>query len=326
VVAAVAIAVLTILNCSGVRAGSTAQNIFMTLKILAIGGLVACGLILADSSLAPEGIPAARSNTATSSRGLGAWESLTALAAAMVPVLFAYGGSHTTTFVAGEVREPRRNLARGLVVGVCGVIILYLSVNYVCLRVLGVNQLAATTSPAAEVMLRTLGAPGAAFISIGITVSAIGFLSQATLTSPRVYYAMARDGLFFQMIAWVHPRTRVPVVAVLLQGIFAMVIAVSGTFHQILNYVMSVEMVFLSLTALSLFVIRARDAAQSDFASFSIPGHPATTLVFATINLALVVDLFIEFPRNSAMGIGIALAGIPVYLIWRRYNRRHVKP
>ena len=102
-----------------------------------------------------------------------------------------------------------------------------------------------------------------------------------------------------------------------------MVIAVSGTFHQILNYVMSVEMVFLSLTALSLFIIRRTDAKGTAFMNFSVPGHPATTLLFVAVNVALVLDLFYKFPQNTTIGLGIALAGIPVYYFWRRRGRKY---
>src|SRR5207245_9505657 len=131
--------------------------------------------------------------------------------------------------------------------------------------------------PASEVMRLVLGDAGAALISVGIAISALGFLSQATLTSPRVYFAMAADGLFFKSVAWVHPRTRVPVVAILLQGFFAIVIAVSGTFAQIVNYIMSVEMTSCSLTALRLFVIRRRDATNPDTSMVSIPAIPLTS-------------------------------------------------
>jgi APA family basic amino acid/polyamine antiporter len=310
-VAAVAIAVLAAVNCTGVRSGSTAQNVFMVLKILAILLLIGCGFLFVAGPVPGDGPAAA-----------GDWQLLTAFAAAMVPVLFAYGGSHTTTFMAGEVRDPRRDLPRGLVLGVLGVVALYVAVNLVCLRALGVAELAVTPSPASEVMRRALGAPGATLISVGIAISAVGFLSQATLTSPRVYYAMARDGLFFQAIAWVHPRTRAPVVAILLQGAFAMVIALSGTFYQIVNYVMSVEMVFLALTGLSLFVFRRRDAAAAGADRCALPGHPATTLLFAVVNVALVLNLFYTNPRNSATGLGIALAGLPVYFCWRRWGGR----
>jgi basic amino acid/polyamine antiporter, APA family len=317
-VASSAIATLTVLNCAGVRTGSTAQNVFMMLKILAIGALVVCGLAFAEKAWSITGaISAAASSEPSNGEG---WRGLAALATAMVPVLFAYGGSHTTTFVAGEVVDPRRNLARGLVLGVLGVIVLYLATNYVCLQVLGIDELAHTKSPAADVMARALGAPGAALISVGIALSALGFLSQGTLTSPRVYYAMAKDGLFFPSVAWLHPRTRVPIVAILLQGVFAIVIAVSGTFEQILNYVMSVELILLSLTALGLFVIRRHDAGEAGSAALSMPGHPVTTVAFASVNVALVVNLVATTPVNSLIGIGIALAGVPFYLVWKTHQ------
>jgi APA family basic amino acid/polyamine antiporter len=207
------------------------------------------------------------------------------------------------------------------VLGVLGVTVLYLGVNFVCVRVLGVEKLTVSGSPASDVMRQAMGAPGAAILSAGIAVSAIGFLSQAVLTSPRVYYAMARDGLFFRSVSWIHPRTRVPILAVLLQGAFAIVIAVSGTFHQILNYVMSVEMVFLALTALSLFIFRRRDAAAGTVPRDPAPGHPVTTLLFTAATLAVVVAVLYRYPANSAIGLGIAAAGIPVYFFWRWRNR-----
>jgi basic amino acid/polyamine antiporter, APA family len=313
VVAAVTIATLTAINCLGVRSGSTAQNLFMVLKILSIITLVVCGLLVIRP---PDGQPSSELPEAP-----GGWHIAPALAAALVPVLFAYGGWHTTTFMAAEVCDARRNLPRGLVLGVMGVTVLYLGVNFVCVRVLGVENLENNGSPASDVMRLALGAPGAVILSAGIAISAIGFLSQAVLTSPRVYYAMARDGLFFQSVAWIHPHTRVPVVAILLQGAFAIIIAVSGTFHQILNYVMSVEMVFLALTAMSLFIFRRKDAAAGITARDVVPGHPLTTLLFSVATLAVVGAVFYEYPANSAIAFGIAAAGIPVYAFWRWRNR-----
>ena len=243
----------------------------------------------------------------------------------MVQVLFAYGGWHTTTFMAAEVKDAPRNLPRGLVLGVIGVTLLYLGVNIVCIRVLGVENLAGNDSPASDVMRLALGAPGAVLLSAGIAVSAIGFLSQAVLTSPRVYYAMARDGLFFQSVARINPRTRVPVVAILLQGGFATIIAVSGTFRQIVNYVMSAELVFLALTALSLFIFRRRDAAAAAAPGNTVSGHPVTTVLFTVAVVAVLVAQFYQYPVNSALALGIAAAGIPVYALWRwRSRRRHV--
>ena len=315
-IAALAIAILTVINCAGVRAGSTTQNVFMILKIVAILTLVLCGLFVAHAAgmMGPESSslePAAPMRP-------GLW---LAFAGALVPVLFSYGGAHTTTFMAGEVRDAQRTLPRGLVIGVLGVIALYLAVNLACLRALGAPELAQTTTPASDVMRRAVGDWGALFISVGIAISALGFLSQASLTSPRVYYAMARDGLFFRSIATVHPRTQAPVMAIVLQGAFAMVIAVRGSFEQILNYVMSVEMIFFTLTALSLFILRRRDAGKAVPPGFTAWGHPVTTLIYALANLILVGTLFHDHPINSAIGFGIALAGLPVYAFWRWRGR-----
>jgi basic amino acid/polyamine antiporter, APA family len=311
-VAALAIVMLTAVNCAGVRAGSTTQNIFMILKILAIMMLVLCGLWVAG---VPFTQPAAAPTQNT-------WQTGTLFAAAMVQVFFTYGGWHTTTFMAGEVCEPRRTLPRGLILGVSGVIVLYVAVNYVYLHVLGVDGLANSKSPAADVMVKAVDQTGAVLISLGIAISAIGFLSQAMLTSPRVYYAMAQDGLFLKAVAWVHPRSRAPIVAVLLQGLFALVIAVSGTVAQIVNYVMVVEMTFWVLTSLSLFIFRRRDAAAGANLQSSMLGHPVTTLLFAGVNVAVILNLCYDSPVNSAVGIGIALVGVPVYFGWRWLTSR----
>src|SRR5262249_43505224 len=153
-------------------------------------------------------------------------------------------------------REPQKDLPRGLLIGVTGVIVLYLSVNVVCLRVLGSGGLANTTTPASDVMRAVLGNSGARLIATGIAISTLGFLSQGMLTAPRVYYAMADDGLFFKSVAQLNSRTRVPIMAVALQGAFAVVIAVSGRYEQILNYVVSVDFIFFGLAATCLFVFR----------------------------------------------------------------------
>src|SRR3977135_767138 len=193
-----------------------------------------------------------------------AWQGL---AAAMVPVLFAYGGWQTASFVSGEMRDPRRDLPRGLFIGVAGVIVVYVLVTYVCLRALGPAGLANTSTPASEVMRRALGSRGAKLIACGIAISTVGFLSQSILTAPRVYYAMARDGVFFKAVGQLNPRTRVPVMAIVIQvlvravvvqGIWASIVAMTGRYEQILNYVVTIDVLFFGLTGASLLVFVAR--------------------------------------------------------------------
>jgi basic amino acid/polyamine antiporter, APA family len=243
--------------------------------------------------------------------------------AALIPVLFAYGGWQTACFVAGEMREPRRDLPRALLAGVCGVIALYSLVAFVCLRTLGPVGLASTGAPALEVMTRALGRSGGAAISAGIALSTLGFLSQSILTAPRVYFAMAEDRLFFKRVAWLDPRTRVPVVAIALQGVLAVVIALSGRYEQILNYVISVDFVWFGLTAVTLFVFRGkRFAERSDYSDgFRVPGHPWTTGFFVAACALVVGATVYNYPRNSVIGWVILVTGIPVYFFWRWWRR-----
>ena len=303
-----ALGVLTAVNCLGVRAGSNLQSVFMVLKIGAIAMLVALGFRAAPAAAAA--MPAAEST------------GLTTFGAALVPVLFAYGGWQTSSFVAGELKSPQRDLPRGLLIGVSGVVLLYLLVNYVCIRALGMSGLAATTTPASDVMRAALGERGATLIAACIAISTIGFLSQNLLTGPRVYFAMATDGTFFKSVARVHPRTRVPVVAIVLQGAIASILALSGSYERILGFVVAIDWVFFGLTALALVVLRHRDAAGGVAATFRVPGHPFTTLAFVAGAWLVVLNTVYRFPANALAGLGLLAAGVPVYLYWRRRGEK----
>ena len=328
VIAIIALALLTLINCLGVRAGSAVQSVLMVLKIVAIVALIVIGL--AAGSRSPAAVTQMsgydptdpwRPTPAYLSPASDYWLLIAAFGAALVPVMFAYGGWQTSCFIAGEVREPRKNLPRGLLIGVLGVIALYLLANYVYVHVLGIDQLAQTKTPASEVMRLVLGERGKALIATGIAISTLGFLSQGMLTAPRVYFAMADDGLFFKRVAWLDPRTRVPVVAIALQGALAIVIiiALSGIYGKILNYVMSVDTVFFALSAACLFVFRRRDGR----ASFRVPWHPLTTLVFILAESFVALSVIINYPLDSVKGWGILLAGIPVYFFWRKKRNEH---
>jgi APA family basic amino acid/polyamine antiporter len=315
-IAAIALGMLTLINCLGVRAGSTTQNLFMILKLIAIAALVAFGLTVAGA----QETTAARSTLLHQGYGGQAssaptlWNSLTAFGAALIPVQFAYGGWQTSCFVAGEVREPTKNLPRGILLGVLGVIAVYLTVNFVYVHALGPHGLAETTTPASAVMQLALGETGARIIAVGIAVSTIGFLSQSMLTAPRVYFAMAEDGLFLSSLAKLN-RARVPALAIALQGALAIVITLSGRYEQILNYVISVDVIFFALTAATVFVFRRRKIDNQPM--FKIPGHPFTTLFFIAACAGVAFSTFYRYPHNSAIGLGIMLTGIPVYLFWR---------
>ena len=315
-VAVAAMAILTVINCLGVKLGSRVQSILMLLKIGAIGLLVVAGLLLVR---APQPVlhPVLEQPASL--------DLITAIGAAMVPVLFAFGGWQTTNFVAAEIKDPRRNLSRALVLGVAGVIVLYLGVNFVCVRTLGAQGLADTTVPATAVMRATMGQQGARLIALGIAVSTLGFLSQSVLTAPRVYFAMASDGLFFKSVAKVSESTHVPVVAIILQSIWTIVVALSGSYEKILNYVVSMDFIFFGLSAASLFVFRHRDAREGlrlERLAYRAPGHPITTAVFVLSSWLVVLNTIHKYPENTLIGIFILLLGIPVYVFWARKKQR----
>jgi APA family basic amino acid/polyamine antiporter len=322
VIAALALAILTVINCLGVRSGSSVQSLLMVLKILAILGLIFCGLWFIGLPQ-QNGITAIAGGDDFISTGF-----LTTLGAAMVPVLFAYGGWQTSTFVAGEIREPQKNLPRALLIGVTGVILLYLGVNYVCLRALGVSGLAGTMTPASDVMRLALGETGARVIAAGIAISTLGFLSQGMLTAPRVYFAMAEDGLFFRSVGKLNPKTQVPAVAIVLQGVLAIAIALWGRYEQILNYVVSVDFIFFGATAACIFVFRRRarrseTAVTTGSGGFArVPGHPVSTILFVTICWLVVINTVYKYPGNTLIGLAILLAGIPAFYFWRARNTR----
>lgn len=315
VIAALGLAVLVVVNCLGVRSGGTVQNVLMVLKIVAILALVAAGLFFVAPGVAVPGTAAAPGPS-----GSLVW--LLAFGAAMTPVMFSFGGWQTASFVAGEMRNPRRDLARGLLIGVIAVAALYVAVAAACVHALGPAGLAGSAAPASDVMRLAFGERGAALIAVGITISTLGFLSQGMLTAPRVYFAMAADGLFFRGVAWIDPRTRAPVVAIVLQGVLALVIALSGTFDQILNYVVSVDFIFFGLTAGTVFVFRRRARANTeDGAGARVPGHPVTTALFILACALIVASTVYKYPANSAIGLGILLAGVPVFFLWRGRGR-----
>jgi len=309
VVGAVTLLLLTVINCAGVKLGSRVQSALMVLRILAIALLIVAGLwrVHAPHSLGPPLLDQPPSP-----------DLLMAFAAALIPVLFAYGGWQTANFIAAEIKEPRRNLSRALIIGVAGVALLYVSVNFVCLRALGAAGLANTRVPATAVMRLTLGQTGATWIALGIAISTLGFLSQAILTAPRVYFAMADDKLFFPAVAYVSPRTRVPVVAIVLQSAWTMVIAISGRYEQILNYVVAMDFLFFGLTATCLFVFRRRErvSSQPQTAGYRVPGHPLTTVVFIAACWLVVANTIYRYPENTLIGMAILLLGLPVYALW----------
>ena len=308
--------VLMIINCIGVRAGSNVQSVLMVLRIVAVLLVAGAGLWWAFSGGSPvEWRPVL-------DRPVGGGLA-TAMAVGLIPVLFSYGGYQSATFVATEIRDPRRSLPRALLLGVAGVTVLYTLATFACVAVLGAEGLAATATPASAVMQHVLGRTGARLIAVGITLSALGFLSQSVLTYPRIFFAMAKDGLFPAGVARVNPRTQTPVVAIVLQCTLTIVVICAGHFESILNYVESMDAFFLGLAAATLFAFRRRDAGTPrEQGAARVPGHPWTTVGYVAVCWIVAASSLYKYRTNAVLVLAILAAGVPFYAYWKSRRNR----
>jgi APA family basic amino acid/polyamine antiporter len=294
---------LAAVNCAGVQTGNGVQAALGVLKVLVIFALITGGLFIAPAAM-------------TLSHAPHPHDTLKAFGAAMIPVVFSYGGWQTANYVTGEIRNPARNLSRALLVGVVLVIALYLLVNVACLRALGLANLGATLTPASDVIEKVTGPVGARLAAAAIALSALAFLSQGMLTGPRVYFAMARDGLFFRGFAAIGATSRAPAAAIVLQAVWAGVLALSGTYAQILAYTIAMNFLFFAVSASCLFVLRARDGGSRHLHASAF--HPWSTALFIAACLVIVGFSFWAYPFDSLVGYGFMILGIPPYLFWRR--------
>jgi APA family basic amino acid/polyamine antiporter len=298
------------INCFGVREGGLTQNIIMLLKLASVAILIGIGIFAA-----PHAQHVSASQPAVSPSQL-----LMALGLAMIPVFYAYDGWQTASLMSGECTDPARSLPRGLVYGVLTVIVLYLLVNWTALRVLGPGGLAATNTPASDILRLAMGPFGARLIAVFVALSTLGFLSNQILTSPRIYYAMANDGLFFRQVAWLHPKSRVPIVSIALQAVIAVVILViwGESYGNILNYVTSMDFIFFALAAGALFVFRKPADPSNAATGIRVPWHPWSTLFFLIVCSAIVLNSLIAVPKDTVIGVVLLLSGVPIYYLWRR--------
>jgi len=323
-----AIVLLSGINYVGVHAGAVTQNVLTTLKLAALGTLIVAGFTAAGPAAA-SGPPAPAGSGVWSG---GAFGGALALGTALVPVLFTYGGWQQTNFIAEEIVAPERNLPRALIIGVVVVVAVYLLANLAYLRALGADGMAASTAPAADVMTAAFGPAGGTAMALGVAVSALGFLNLVIMVTPRVFQAMAADGVFFPRLAVLHPRFRTPTAAILLQAGWAGVLTLTGTFGQLVNYVSFGDWIFFALTGAGLFIYRARDrqgAAGGPGSrmpgGFRVPGYPVTPLLFIAASLLVVLGAVLASPRNALLGLSLLLLGVPVYWYWS-HRLRSVKP
>ena len=295
------------INLFGIRLGAQIQNLFALLKLLAVAVLVVCGLFLAGAGHGQVlAVDPAR-------HGVG-------FMGAALPVLFAYSGFTYLNNLAGEVRDPQRTLPRALTLGMLLVIGAYALVNVAYLAVLGHAGLAASSAPAADVMQQVAGPVGAKVIALGVAISTLGFCNITLVAGARVLQVMGEDGLFFRAVARLHPRWRTPNTALLLLTGWAIVLALSGGYGQLLDYATFGDWLACAVGVATLFWYRRHDPANP---GFRVPGYPWLPWLFIATVGAVVVATLLDNPRNAGMGLLIMAAGIPVYGIWRRLGEQH---
>ena len=306
VLAIAAILATSIVNCLGVREGVFTQNVLMLMKVGAIALIIAAGFFG----------PVAH-QTISNALPLMGMATLAAIGAALIPVFYSYDGWHTAPFIDGEMKHSDRALPAGLVFGVLGVVVLYVAVTLGGLRMLGAAGLAATATPATDMVRLVIGRAGEGVVGAFIALSTLGFLSTVGLTVPRLYYRMAQDGLFFKQLAYLHPRTQTPVVAIGLQCVASCIIVAWGNYQRILNYVTPMDFLYMVLAAIAIWIFRRRESIARTVA-IRVPGHPWSTIFFTVVSTAFVVNAYVAFPKDSLIGLAIFLSGWPVYLLWRR--------
>lgn len=309
-----AIVLLSLVNYLGVKPGSRVLNVFVVLKVAALAILILAG------ALAPgtEGWW-----TASRETGTGAAALPLAFGAALIPVLFAYGGWQNANYIAEEIDNPRRNLPLSLLAGTTLVVVVYVLVNAVYLRALGLEGLAATRTPASDAAAGLFGGWGDTFVTASIAISTFGFLDLAILAPTRVYYAMAADGVFIPALAKLHPIYRTPWLAIVIQSTWSCILAATGSYERLLNYVVFADWIFFGLTVGSVLVFRrTHPIARRQAGTYRAPGYPVVQILFVLIAAAVVLSVVRSDPSSAFRGALLLALGIPVFFWYRRRTTR----
>jgi APA family basic amino acid/polyamine antiporter len=312
-----ALVVLSLINVLGVKPGSRVLNVLVVLKVGALAVLIAFGLFAPSAAGWFTG-----AKSATTAEMSGA----VAFGAALVPILFAYGGWQNANYVAEEVHDPGRQLPVSIIGGTIAVVAIYVLVNVVYLRALGLEGLAATSTPAADAARHMFGSVGDRFATAAIAISTFGFLDLAILAPTRVYYAMAADGLFFPALAKLHPAYRTPAVAIAVQTTWSCILALSGSYGQLLNYVVFADWIFFGLTVSTIIVFRHTVPLSSRSPlSFRAPGYPLLPVLFVAAAAAIVLSVVWADPESASRGALLLAAGIPLFYWFVTQKRKATK-
>jgi len=305
------VAIIAIINVRGTRESARVQDWSTLIKTIAIVGLSLVMLVLGRglSQTAGHVWPASLKPSLLSGIGL-----------AMVGVLWAYEGWQYVTFSAGETRDPQRTFPRGIIIGTALLIAIYMLANIAYIAALGPTAAAQSPRIAADAVGVTMGSAAAKLIAATIVLSMFSAANGLTLTAPRVYYAMARDGVFFQRLAAVHPRFGTPAFAVIASSLWAMLLAATGTFTVLLTYVVFTGWIFYALGALSIFSYRR--SRPNATRPFRVPGYPVTPILFVLASAAIVINTLLTQPGIALRGLIVVAIGVPAFYAWRVQRRR----
>jgi len=304
-----AIVVVTILNVLRAKFGEIFSNIFTGLKIVGILIIILVGFIFGDVENSFKTI------SFSTSSGAG----ISAFGVALTGVLFSYGGWQHASFLAGETKNPARNVPVAMITGALIVTVIYLLVNTGYMLLLPVEDIVSSKKVAADAVSTILPFGGKLVAGI-IAISTVGTMGIYTLSTPRIYYAMASDGLFFKSIAKVHPKFRTPIYAIILQSVWAILLLLFwGTVENLITYTVSVEWIFFTLAAAGIFIFRKKmKDAERPYKTF---GYPLTPLIFIGITTWFVINIMINKPLHMGIGFIFLLIGVPVFLVFRKIRR-----
>ena len=302
--AVAAVILLSIINYLGVKPGSRVLNVLVVLKVAALAVLIGAGIFAPGHA----GWWSATRDVSGSS------STLVAFGAALVPILFAYGGWQNANYVAEEIDNPQRNLPRALLIGTITVVVIYVAVNAVYIRALGLEGLAGTTTPASTAARIMFGRVGDTFVTAAIAISTFGFLDLGILAPTRVYYAMAKDNVFIPALGRLHPTYGTPWLAIAIQSTWTCVLALTGRYEQLLNYVVFADWIFFGLTVGTVIVFRRTfPLSERPAGAFRAPGYPIVPIAFMIVSAAVVLSVVLADPGSAARGALLLAAGVPVY-------------
>lgn len=310
IVAAITLVLLTGVNMLGVKTSGWLASVFTTLKLIAIGGIILAGLLFFDAEKVPVDFSLSENMPTDIS---------SAMLIGLVGVFFSVGGWHHASYVAGEAKDANRTVPKAMFLGTLIVMVTYLLVNLAYVLLLPMETIAATSTVASDA-ISTFVPWGGKLVAVAIALSIFGTISIYTMSAPRIYFAMAEDGIFFKKLAWIHPRWRTPVYAMLFQVAWALIVLFffAGSFENIITFVTSMDIAFMGLAGAAVFVLRKK--MKDVKRPLRAWGYPVIPAIFVLLSAAFAVNTLLEKPEQTVPGLGLLLVGVGAYFLFKRFG------